>query len=476
MSKFTFFILLFFITAILNHAQSRIENSGTFKVEARKWVKDKPNQPWTFFDTHIIDSLKDFVPKIVSTNCYNSLKCEKQNATGFFRTLKLNDRWWFVDPEGYLNFQRDVNGLREGPSERNKVAFNSRYGNSDQWINKTFVELNQIGFNGVGAWSDTESIILENKRNNTKLSYTFILNLMSGYGKKHGGTYQLAGNIGYPNQCIFVFDPEFEVFCEQYAKSITKYKNDPNLLGYFSDNELPFGLKNLEGYLSLPETMDTGRIFAENWLKSKNITAEKITDKERLEFASLVAERYYRIVSKSIKKYDPNHLFLGSRLHGSSKNIEGIIRAAGIYCDVVSINYYGSWSPDPILMKNWGDWATKPFMITEFYTKAMDSGLANTTGAGFTVHTQQDRGFAYQNFCLGLLKSKNCVGWHWFRYQDNDPSAKGGDPSNLDSNKGLLNTDYQWYSPMIDRMKQLNQNIYSLIYYFDENKQLAERK
>ncbi len=33
-------------------------------------------------------------------------------------------------------------------------------------------------------------------------------------------------------------------------------------------------------------------------------------------------------------------------------------------------------------MKHWGEWAQKPFIITEFYTKGMDSGLANTTGAG----------------------------------------------------------------------------------------------
>jgi hypothetical protein len=99
----------------------------------------------------------------------------------------------------------------------------------------------------------------------------------------------------------------------------------------------------------------------------------------------------------------------------------------------------------------------------------MDSGLANTTGAGFTVHTQQDRGHAYQNFCLGLLKSTNCVGWHWFKYQDNDPTAKGVDPSNIDSNKGLLNTEYQWYKPMINSMIQLNENVYSLINYFDKN-------
>ena len=30
---------------------------------------------------------------------------------------------------------------------------------------------------------------------------------MSSYGKKRGGTFQKPGHTGYPNDCIFVFDP-----------------------------------------------------------------------------------------------------------------------------------------------------------------------------------------------------------------------------------------------------------------------------
>lgn len=43
-------------------------------------------------------------------------------------------------------------------------------------------------------------------------------------------------------------------------------------------------------------------------------------------------------------------------------------------------------------MQNWDVWANKPFIITEFYTKAEDSGLTNVTGAGWKVRTQKDRG------------------------------------------------------------------------------------
>ena len=99
----------------------------------------------------------------------------------------------------------------------------------------------------------------------------------------------------------------------------------------------------------------------------------------------------------------------------------------------------------------------------------MDSGLGNTTGAGFAVETQQDRGYAYQNFVIGLIESANCVGWHWFRYQDNDPQAKGADPSNLDSNKGIVDNNYNPYMPLVKAMRELNINAYRLADWFDKS-------
>ncbi|HEY5592603.1 MAG TPA: agarase, partial [Paludibacter sp.] len=97
----------------------------------------------------------------------------------------------------------------------------------------------------------------------------------------------------------------------------------------------------------------------------------------------------------------------------------------------------------------------------------MDSGLANTTGAGWNVRSQKDRGYSYQDFCLALLESKSCVGWHYFKYQDNDPTAKNQGSSNIDSNKGIVNNDYKFYTDMTNEMKQLNKQVYSLINYFD---------
>ena len=105
--------------------------------------------------------------------------------------------------------------------------------------------IHSLGFSGAGSWSNEEAIASYNASHKEVLTRSIILNLMSGYGKKRGGTYQLPGNTGYPNQCIFVFDPEFETYCDEMAQKLVANKTDKNIIGYFSDNELPFGPKNL---------------------------------------------------------------------------------------------------------------------------------------------------------------------------------------------------------------------------------------
>jgi hypothetical protein len=233
---------------------------------------------------------------------------------------------------------------------------------------------------------------------------------------------------------------------------------------------MPFKVKSLDNFLSLPDN-DYGRKAAEQWLADKNIIREKITDADREEFMAYVGEKYFATVSNAIKKHDPNHLYIGARFYSEEKNHELFMTAAGKYLDVVSNNYYNYWTPDSTQMSNWAKWTGKPFIITEYYTKGEDSGMPNQSGAGWIVRTQKDRGLFYQNYNLALLESKNCVGWHYFKYQDNDPTAKGVDPSNIDANKGIVNNEYEIWEPMMILMKQLNEQVYSLADFFDSIRQ-----
>lgn len=460
---------------IISIASAYAQQSGNYHseyVSAKVWSRNKEGKviiaDWKPFETRLIGNFTDFSPaEPVILSKYGGDQSVKVTSTGFFRAQKIEDRWWLIDPLGHPAMHIAVNSVVTGPSKRNKEAFKRQFADKAGWIVKSAGMIHSFGFNGTGSWSDTETIIAANKTLKAPIVYTINLSFMSSYGDHRGGTYQAPGHKAYPNNVIFVFDPGFEKFCNERAKQLAQYKDDPNLLGYFSDNEMPFSLKCLEGYLALSNHTDPGYIAAKKWMDERNLTLDGLTDRHREEFLSYVAEKYFSVVSAVIKKYDLNHLYLGCRFYSGEKNVPAFMKTAGKYLDVVSINYYGAWTPSKESMANWANWAGKPFIITEFYTKGEDSGLANTSGAGWIVKTQADRGKAYQNFCLALLESKNCVGWHWFKYQDNDPSTENAEPSNIDGNKGLVDNLYQVYMPLAEKMKELNFNRYDLIRYFD---------
>ncbi|MFB9057364.1 hypothetical protein ACFFU9_11500 [Mariniflexile ostreae] len=423
------------------------------------------------FETRTLESVKGFEiaknsPKLSKYGGW--LEHKTDYATGFFHVKKMGDRWWGIDPLGYRYFNMALNGVTTGKSKRTKEALIEKFGSKENWINETTQILQENGFNCAGSWSDIGAIVEANKTLEKPLPYTIIWNFMSGYGRKRGGTHQQPGHTGYPKDAIFVFDPEFEAFCDEHAKKLLDYKDDPNLFGHFSDNEMPFKIKALDNYLALPKD-DHGYLAANRWLKDNDITQADITNEHRKIFMAFVADKYFSIVSSAIKKYDPNHMYIGSRFYSRERNYPEFMKTVGNYVDVISINYYNHWTPDSEDMVNWEKWSGKPFIITEYYVKGEDSGMGNKSGAGWIVRTQEDRGLFYQNYNLALIESKNCVGWHYFKYQDNDPTAKGVDPSNVDANKGIVSNEYEIWTPMMEKMKALNINTYNLIEYFDTN-------
>jgi len=54
-----------------------------------------------------------------------------------------------------------------------------------------------------------------------------------------------------------------------------------------------------------------------------------------------------------------------------------------------------------------------------------------------------------KNFTIKLLKSKVFVCWYWFACQDNDPNKLKTDSLYRDFNKGILNSNYEHYMPLL---------------------------
>jgi len=245
-------------------------------------------------------------------------------------------------------------------------------------------------------------------------------------------------------------------------------------MGYMSDNELGFYHAELKAYLVL-DPGNPNYQGAWSWLRKRKgdeVSVDDVNSQDEEAFMGYVAGLYFQMTVEIIKKIDPNHLVMGSRLHGAGKRLEPIIRAAGKHLDVVTINYYNSWGPD--LTSNWEKWMDKPFLITEWYVKGQDVAdtdpkFTNYGGAGWIVPTQQDRAYFYEHFTLALLESPLCGGWDWYRYIDQVDQVDGDSV-----NKGMLTNSYENYQPLMDSMKRINTRVYDLVEFFDSNRMATE--
>jgi hypothetical protein len=427
----------------------------------------KPGDEWNDYATRILEDLPPAITPDGESKLsrYGGWAASKSRATGFFRTEKLGDRWWLIDPEGCCFVQKGAASVRTIQTPGAEAAFSILFGSEKNWAVRTAAMLHENGFNGLGGWSETQPF----RGLDHPLVYTRLWNFMGTYGKQRGVTFTQPGHVGYSNDCILVFDAGFERFCDEYARQLQESKDDPWLLGHFSDNELPFQTNALLNFLNQPSE-DPGGQAARAFLQSRHgakATRANIRERDKLDFLALMANRYTRIVSSAIKKHDPNHLYLGPRLYGPQLRCPEFFKAIGPYVHVLSVNYYRVWTPDREQLAMWERESHRPVLITEWYAKGMDSGLANNGGAGWLVKTQRERGLFYQNFTLALLESKVCVGWDWFKYMDNDPEDKSVDPSNRDSNKGIVSNRYQPYEQLLGSIKELNQRSYGLVEFFD---------
>ena len=383
----------------------RVMCSGGSKRHTRKCL--------SAFDAVTVDSIDGFEPKPdVDIDEYGGLNVKMAEASGAFRTLKKDGRWWLVDPLGNPYLSKGVAVFTPGGSDRQKKCFAEKFGSTAKWAEEELRFLKGAGFNSLGAWSKFGPI--EGVDIGEKMPYTVFVNVMASYLKHHWKR----------TDATVVMDAKFDAYLDAKLSGIARYANDPYLIGYFVDNELPWREKVLKGCY----------------------------------------ETYLAKVRAALKKYDPGHLYLGCRFNrwDYELGMEEMFRISGKYMDVVSVNHYNHWQPDVNTLRKWEAWSGKPIMITEFYAKGEDSGLPNSTGGGWLVRNQEDRGIFYENFVNELLKSKVCVGWHWFKYMDNDPTDLKTDPSNRDSNKGIVTWDFKRYGALLERMKRMNASVYGL--------------
>lgn len=400
---------------------------------------------------------------------------------GFYRVQVVNKRWWLIDPHNQPCLSMGVNHITFGPYPGDEdpngyypyeQAAYRKYGSAEVWAKAQAKRLRQWNFNTVGSWS---SPILFDQG----LVYTVNMAI----------SFAAAGDVWLHGDFPDVFSPVFEQAAIEMAKeTCTPRKDDPNLLGYFTDNELDWeGWRrrtSLFDYFMQRKAATPARqalvaqlkeryggdiqAFNQNWAVTLNsfddlfactelqpgpdASAEQVK-KDKDEFLRLAARTYFSVCQKAIRSFDQNHMIIGVRFGGTAHPI--VVEECVPYVDIVSYNNYSYDAPkkalEEVFNRTW-----KPIMITEWAFKAMDSGLPNTKGAAIPVYTQEDRANGYERYVTQALSLPYIVGLHWFMWCDQPPLGRSLDGEN--SNYGLVDNDDEPYCTLVERMRVVNRD------------------
>lgn len=421
------------------------------------------------------------------------------NTAGYWHTGKYKGRWVMVDPDGNVAIIHGVNTVTPEASNRLKDQYNRNFSSTAEWATFANRVITDYGFNFVSCNPQRirnlrtiipaqDEEILKHGTPGHEVSEVGIVFLLRTFSWDY---YSLTGkspDTDAGSVFTLMYDPRYLDYIDKLAKDAADlYKNDKNFIGYYTDNELQFRFASastpaiyLKQWLALPtdsskpEAFRYAKAYAESFMRDNygvEPVAANVTTEMDNAFLLAVSEYYYKTVTEALRRHDPDHLILGSRLHGKPKTLQQVHEACAKYCDVLSINVYNAWEPDNgYFISQFKSWikTDKPCFITEFYSRDVTAtfngeAYANTgEGGGWIVKSQTARGQHYQNFTRKAISFDHCIGWQWFKFDDDDLTGYGW------NNKGIISPDYVPYYDLVTQMRTLNWNIYQILdYYFN---------
>lgn len=439
-------------------------------------------------------------PALPGRDAYGGLKeGPRLEPSRFFRTAKLEGRWWLIDPDGNLFWSHGANSV--GIDSASTVvtgrdnyfadlpprdgAFAPAWSRADDGtdrfdhlkanlIRQFGPEFEQImvgldndrlqswGLNTIGAWSNP-SVIAQHR-----VPYTAILH-PAWPRVRHG----------VPD----VYAPGFDQsFAESVAKSVGTAAGDPWCIGFFIDNELLWENHPLDFISALlasrPDAYtkrqfiaqlralddDINRLNAQlgtqfaSWeameASQEKLKPERFEGAEEIRTLALafyadVAMRYFRAASGAIRAAAPGQLYLGSRMHVQNKLV---VEVAAKYCDVLSFNRYEHSVADFDGLDT-----DLPILVSEFHFGALDAGMI---GTGLRPASDRfDRAAKYIDYVEGALRNPRIVGTHWFAYC---PQSITGRDDGENFNTGLFDVCNQPYPEMRVALRGVSRVMYDL--------------
>jgi len=427
----------------------------------------------------------------------------RRRATGFFRVEQVDGRWWFVAPNGNLFYACGIDAVRCGPETVMDGVRRSAYSwlpprrgrFAEAWIRNPVggVETDCVSFYRVnlvrkwGAERFRENFYERAIDRHLDWGFTCIGNWSDPVllARRRFPYFQPGppmGKVRVPLVTELIHDafhPDFERETRRIAgDSVSGHRGDPWLVGHFLGNELDWN-KFAAGVLGLPAGRPArcilvhqlreryGCIKALNrawgtsaasfsrlrWPGEAGAGATGAAKRDMAVFRGRFAERWYRAWASAVRKADPNHLVLGSRLHSYGRPDE-VIAACARHSDVVSFNNYDIevWKEE---FGRYQKIARKPFLIGEYGHNSMDSGQL---GAAIPVASQAERGLNYRYYTEQAAALPYFVGTQYFQYFDEPVTGRWLD--NETEYNGFVSVADIPYPPMVEAARDSHRRIY----------------
>jgi len=378
-----------------------------------------------------------------------------QKAGPAFSLSQQNGVWWLIRPDGTRFFSLGVCCVNPGDSfldynpKNPGYAAWQHYPNAEAWADATLARLQTWGFTTIGGWSDYAAL---KRSKRMRMPYALVLHL----GSTSGAPW------------FDMWDRKVIARMEEVAKSqILPVRDDPRLLGYYTDNEM--GWWNAALFtMTLDQPPQSGQrqrlikllraTYRDDWNRlRKDFVPEGAQSFATLErkgklylrpggdgvkplkrFIGMVAARYYALVRQIVRKYDKRGLILGDRYQ--SFYYPEVARAARPYVDAISSNVNADWNDGTLArfyLATLYRLARKPIAVGEFYMAAMAnrSGNKNSSSGFPVVQTQQERAANFRTTLETFVRTPYVVGADWFQFYDEPPHGRG---DGEDYNMGLV--------------------------------------
>lgn len=410
-------------------------------------------------------------------------------ATGFFRVEQDKDgRWWTVDPEGKAFLSVGTTGVRttdQTPTEGREFLYEEmpdkdgpyastwldkglsfykwnilrKYGSLEGWRDRVLQRFSKWGFNTIANWS--QEIMLDQQ------VIPHVRTLSS----------RLEGAPMASRRFADVFDTKWEkMLDESFAELAAPHADDAWLIGYFVDNEMPWNNMRLlsadegaavreawadfcrERFADLSEASKVLGVELADFSDVVEMTDEQIPDSgpARLamdDFEALYAEKYFSTVRRILKSHDPNHMYMGCRFVRRMP-AEGIVKAAGKYSDIVSVNCYGLY-PERKEFQPWHNVSGRPIQIGEHHLPLLSERQLQPLYQAFTP---AERRTGYVKYVGEFVKMPFALGCHWFQHADQPLTGRFQDGE--DQPVGFVDITDQPHPELVEAAREVTENMY----------------